>query len=171
MTEASGGGVRGAGGAPGSAGRIRSIARAAGGPRRPVHVVVAVGLTTGVYAAALAGIAALEGASEARLAADRAPAAAAVTRLREAHDALEARLAQLAVLYASAADRYRGIAGGIAAHETALEGLVAEVRSASGSAAALSVPPTRLPAVSATTPSAGGRPTVNACTTASGKPC
>ena len=51
-------------------------------------------MTAGLYAVSLAGVASLQ-TSGARLAADRAPAVDAVARLRQSHDALESRLAQL----------------------------------------------------------------------------
>jgi len=174
--------------------------------RRPVHVVVAVGMTAGLYAISLAGVAMLQSASDLQLAADRAPAADAVAGLKSAHDAMEASLGTLSGAYAHAADGYKGIAQGIVGHEHLLAALGEQVQAAAGSAAALSVPVISLrPAGSATGyGGSGGRmsgpaaaapvsagsvpkqaplpvvsvsapvvskPAVNACTTASGKPC
>lgn len=151
----------------------RAVARAATAGRHPVHVVVAVGITAGLYAVSLAGVTALQGKADAQVAADRAPAADAVARLTDSHDALESRLTQLDDAYAAAADRYKSVAAGIDAHEKALNTLGKQVKKAVGSASALSVPvsATRLPGVASRTVYLSSKPAVNACTTASGKPC
>jgi hypothetical protein len=149
-----------------------AAARTAGATRRPIHVVVAVGMTAGLYALSLAGVTALQSAADAQLAADRAPAAGAVAELKSAHDAMEKSLTTLTGAYAKAADRYQAISDGIAGHEYALATLGQQVRAAAGSAGALSVPTiSRLPSVSVSAVTGGSRPVVNACTTASGKPC
>lgn len=114
--------------------------RAAAPARRPIHVVVAVGMTAGLYAISLAGVAALQSASDLQLATDRAPAAGAVAGLKSAHDAIEASLGTLNGAYAHAADGYQGIAKAIVGHEKALAALGQQVQAAAGSAAALSVP-------------------------------
>jgi hypothetical protein len=183
-----------------------AVARTAVATRRPVHVVVAVGMTAGLYAFSLAGVAMLQSASDLQLAADRAPAADAVAGLKSAHDAMEASLGTLSGAYAHAADGYKGIAQGIVGHEQALAALGQQVQAAAGSAAALSVPvislapagsasgyggsgsrisgpaaaapvsagsvprQAPLPVVSVSAPVVS-KPAVNACTTASGKPC
>lgn len=186
-----------------------AVARTAASTRRPVHVVVAVGMTAGLYAISLAGVALLQSASDLQLAADRAPAADAVAGLKNAHDAMEASLGTLSGAYAHAADGYKGIAKGIVGHEQTLAALGKQVQAATGSAAALSVPsislaparpsgpapayappaarsggsaaaapassvsvsrPAPLPVVSVSAPVVS-KPAVNACTTASGKPC
>jgi hypothetical protein len=148
----------------------RALARPAAKGRRPVHVVVALGMTAGLYAVSLAGVTALQATADTRLAADRAPTADAVARLRDSQDALESRLTRLDDAYATAADGYKSVAAGISAHETALNALGEQVRTAVGSASKLSVPSARLPGVSSTTAYVS-RPAVNACTTASGKAC
>ena len=149
-----------------------AAARPAAATRRPIHVVVAVGMTAGLYAVSLAGVTALQSATDAQLAADRAPAAGAVAQLRGTHDAMESGLARLAGAYTKAADGYRAITDGIAGHEQALTALEQQVKAAAGSAAALSVPSlARLPAVSSSAAVVSSRPAVNACTTASGKAC
>jgi hypothetical protein len=148
----------------------RALARPAARGRRPVHVVVALGMTAGLYAVSLAAVTALQATADARVAADRAPTAGAVARLRDSHDALESRLTRLDDAYATAADRYTSVAAGISAHESALDALGEQVRTAVGSASKLAVPSARLPGVSSTTAYVS-RPAVNACTTASGKAC
>ena len=149
----------------------RAEARPAVAARRPVHVVVTVGMTAGLYAISLAGVTALQAGTDARLAADRAPAAAAVAELRGTHDALEAQLTQLEASYADAAASYAEIAAAIGAHEASLAGLGKQVAAVEGSASSLRVPTlASLPSVSSRTVYVS-RPASNACTTASGKPC
>jgi hypothetical protein len=117
-----------------------AAARPAAPTRRPIHVVVAVGMTAGLYAISLAGVTALQSASDLQLAADRVPAADAVAGLKSAHDAMESSLGTLTGAYAHAADSYTGIAKGIVDHEKALAKLGQQVQAAAGWAAALSVP-------------------------------
>lgn len=149
----------------------RAVARPAAAARHPIHVVVAVGMTAGLYAVSLAGVSGLQAAADRQFAADRAPAADAVAHLHDSDDVLESRLAQLDGAYATAADQYQLVAAGIAVHEEALNALGKQVKTAAGAASALSVPAARLPGVSRTTVYVSGKPAVNACTTASGKPC
>ncbi len=180
----------------------RTAARPAAATRRPIHVVVAVGMTAGLYAVSLAGVTALQSASDSQLAADSAPAAGAVAQLRSTHDAMENSLAKLSDAYTKAASGYQAITAGIAGHEHALATLGRQVTAAARSAAALSVPTfsrapaisggatggsrpaaalsvpsvsvpsiAALPAVSTSAAVVSSRPVVNACTTASGKPC
>ena len=172
--------------------------RAVAATRRPIHVAVAVGVTASLYAVSLAGVTGLQSSADARLAADRAPAAGAVAQLRDTHDAMESSLDVLADAYTNAANGYRTIADGIAGHETALAALRKQVDAAAVSVDALSVPGLSRPAAAYPRPSGGTsrtaaaasapslarlpavpgsvapparRPVVNACTTASGKPC
>ncbi len=149
----------------------RAITRPTFSAKLPVHVAVTVGVTAGLYAVSLAGVTALQAGTDARLTADRAPAAAAVATLREAHDLAEAQLAQMESAYAAAAATYGEIAGGIGAHEKVLVGLGEQVAAVEGSASALRVPTfASLPSVSSRTVYVS-RPASNACTTGSGKPC
>ncbi len=150
----------------------RVAARPATHARRPLHVAVALGVTAGLYAASLAGVTALQAGADARLAAERAPAAAAADALRSSHDRVEAELARIAAGFTSVAGTYRQIADEIAGHEAELALLGAQVAAVEGSAASLSVPTySRLPTVSPRTVYVSARPATNACTTASGKPC
>jgi len=140
--------------------------------RRPVHVAVAVGVTATMYAVSLAGVTALQAGTNARLAAERAPAAAAVEALRTSHDQTEARLARIAAGYNGATATYRQIVEDIGSHEAALGSLGERVAAVEGSAASLRVPTfPRLPTVSSRTVYVSARPASNACTNASGKPC
>lgn len=129
-------------------------------------------MTAGLYAVALAGVTALQSAADTQLAAAHAPAVGAVAQLKSTHDAIESSLNNLAGTYTKAANGYQAISSGIAEHEQALAALRAQVSAATGSAAALSVSSlARLPAVSTSAAVGNSRPVVNACTTASGKPC
>ena len=135
-------------------------------------MAVTVGVTASLYAVSLAGVTALQHAGDARLAAERAPASAAVEALRGANDALDADLAVLGPGYAGASAAYRTLADRIGAHESALASLGKRVDAVEGSASSLSVPTTsRLPALSSRSVAVAARPVSNACTNASGKPC
>ena len=150
----------------------RVVPRAATATRRPVHVAVTVGVTAGLYAVSLAGVTALQHNTDARLAVERAPAAAAVETLRRANDALDADLAGLSSGYAGAAGTYRVVSDRIGAHESALASLGKRVAAVEGSASSLRVPAVpRLPALSSRTVAVAAKPVSNACTAASGKPC
>jgi hypothetical protein len=149
-----------------------AVPRAATATRRPIHVAVAVGVTAGLYAVSLAGVTALQHDTDTRLAAERAPAAAAVEAFRIANDALDTDLAGLSSGFAGAADTYRVVAGRVGAHESALASLGKRVAAVEGSASSLRVPAVpRLPALSSRTAAVAARPVSNACTNASGKPC
>ena len=156
------------------AGRAMSHAlpRATTATRRPIHLAVTVGVTASLYAVSLAGVTALQHDNDGRLAAERAPAGAAVETLRSANDALDADLAALSAGFTDASASYRAIAAGIGDHEAALASLGKRVAAVEGSASSLSVPTiSRLPALSARTAAVASKPVSNACTTASGKPC
>lgn len=148
------------------------VARPAAQTRRPVHVAVALGVTAGLYAVSLAGVTALQAGTNAQLAAERAPAAAAVDALRTGHDQAEAELARITAGFNGAAATYQQIADDIAGHEGALGLLGKQVAAVEGSAASLRAPTfSRLPSVSSRTVYVSARPATNACTAASGKTC
>ena len=150
----------------------RALSRGSTVTRRPIHVAVTVGVTASLYAVTLAGVTALQHADDARLAAERAPAAAAVESIRAANDALDADLAALSAGFSGASDAYRAIADRIGAYESALASLGKRVAAVAGSASSLSTPTvSRLPAVSSRTVTVTPKPASNACTTASGKLC
>jgi hypothetical protein len=149
----------------------RALTRPSVATRRPVHVAVTVGVTAGLYAVSLAGVTTLQAGTDARLSADRAPAAAAVAELRDTHAAVEAQLALMESSYAGAAATYSEIAAAIGAHEKSLAGLGRRVAAVEGSASSLRVPTVgSLPSVSSGTVYVT-RPATNACTTGSGQPC
>ncbi len=167
--------------------RGATAAAGAGGPRRPMHVAVAIGISAGVYAVSLAGVTGLQATSDARIAADRAPAADAVAKLKASHDSMDAGLASLDGKYTDAASSYTAITKRIAGNEKALSQLGKQVKAAEGSASSLNMPTvgssswsssssssysSSLPSVSSSrTVYVSSKPAANACTTASGKPC
>ncbi len=149
-----------------------SVTSRAAAARLPIHVAVTVGVTATLYAVSLAAVTGLQHAGDARLAAERAPASAAVEALQGANDALDADLAVLSAGFSGASDAYRAIADRIGAHESALVSLGKRVAAVEGSASSLSVPTvSRLPALSSRTVAVAPKPMSNACTNASGKPC
>lgn len=139
-------------------------------PRRPVHLAVVVGLSAGAYAASLAGVTALQAASQRSLAADAAPAAAAIDQLRSHHDAMDTRLAAAAATYDRAAASYDQVSGDLAAYETQLGALAKQVARAKGSASWMPTSAGSLPSV-ARSATPASRPSSHATTCASGKIC
>jgi len=134
--------------------------------RRPLHLVVTVGLSAGAYAAALAGVTALQSSSEQTLVANHAPTVEAIDTLRAEHDRLEARLTAAGAAYNAAAAAYGELTGGLGRFEQGLGALAAQVTKVEGSAMTL---PTsvRLPSVGRSSGSTA-RPATNATTGASG---
>jgi hypothetical protein len=145
--------------------RPKAKARAAEG-RQPLHLVVTVGLSAGAYAAALAGVTALQSSSDQALAANHAPTVEAIDTLRAGHDRLEARLTTASAAYDAAAAAYGELAGGLGQFEQGLGALAAQVTKVEGSA--MSLPSSvRLPSVGRSSGSAS-RPATHATTAASG---
>jgi hypothetical protein len=139
---------------------------------RALHVAVAVGVSAGLYAISLAGVTTLQAGTDARRAAESAPAAAAVDVLRASQGQTEVALARIAAGLEGAAATYGQIAGAIARHEAALGSLGARVAAIEGSAASIRVPTvSSLPTVSSRPVAVASRPATNACTAASGRPC
>ncbi len=138
-------------------------------PGLPLHVGVTGGVAVGVYAVTLAGVAGLQAATDAQLAAERAPAVDAVETIVAGNDRLEARLRSMQSTLEGVADRYAVITGEIDAHESTLAALSTDVADVAGSAAAL---PTRvrLPSVGSRVAAVPSRPATNATTGASGAP-
>jgi hypothetical protein len=141
-------------------------------PRRPVHLAVVVGLSAGAYAVSLAGVTALQSSTDQHQIAANGPAADAAQQLRSEHDRLEGRLIVAASGYDAAAAAYADISDQLAAMESRLGRLVAEVRKVQGSASWTPAPAplTKLPTVtrSGSGTKAGPKPTPNATSGASG---
>lgn len=105
--------------------------------RRPVHLAVLVGVSASAYALSLAGVTALQSATDTRIAAERAPAGHAADVLARDHDRLEASLNVATQTYALAADRYAGIGPRMVDMEASLEDLGKRVSKVTGAANAL----------------------------------
>jgi hypothetical protein len=105
--------------------------------RRPVHLAVLVGLSATAYAISLAGVTALQSATDARIAADRAPAGRAADLLASGHDELEMTLDYATQSYGLAAGRYAELGTRIVDMETSLADLEKRVGKVTGAAKAL----------------------------------
>ena len=134
--------------------------------RRPVHIAVVVGISAGAYAASLAGVTALQAASDRQLSDTNAPARDAIASIAAEHDRLDQRLTAAGTAYGSAASAYADIVDRMTGVETRLGSLARQVKQVEGSAAW--VPPAvRLPSVSRAA-AAPSRPASHGSTGASG---
>jgi len=75
-------------------------------PKRPYHLGVAIGVTTGAYALSLMAASTLQIQQDRALIADREPMQAAITVLGSHHDAMEPRLEEARARYSDGADGY-----------------------------------------------------------------
>ncbi len=135
--------------------------------RRPVHLAVLVGMSASAYAISLAGVAALQSATDAQVAADRAPAGVAADALATGHDQLERSLDEASRAYVVSSERYARVGTGLVDMETSLDALGTRVEKVSGAAKAL---PGRvsLPTISTSTRVVTRTRVVHATTGASG---
>jgi hypothetical protein len=134
--------------------------------RRPLHLAVLLGASAGIYAASLAGVAALQSASDQALIDDRAPLDSATSSLASGHDALDADLARAAQAYSEAAARYDRLTPQLDGMESSLDALAGSVSTVSGAAKALPGH-VALPTVTRTI-TVSARPATHATTGASG---
>jgi uncharacterized membrane protein YgcG len=111
--------------------------------RQPVHVVVAMGLGTGIYAFSLAAVTALQADTDRALIADREPVGAAIGILETNHDQLAANLELARQRYAAATDSYGALIGGLDNLHARLDALGASLQAVEG--IAINAP--RLPGV------------------------
>jgi hypothetical protein len=134
--------------------------------RRPVHLAVLIGASAGAYAISLAGVTALQSATDARVAAERGPASHAVDVVAAGHDDLQASVDGASGAFTVAADRYAALTSHLADMEASLDHLGQRVAKVSGAAGALparvslpsihaSAPVTRTKVVHATTGASG----------------
>lgn len=79
-------------------------------PKRPYHVGVALGLTTGAYALSLMAASTLQIQHDRTLIADRDPMQAAITLLGSHHDEMEPRLEAARTRYSDGTDGYGALA-------------------------------------------------------------
>ena len=105
--------------------------------RRPAHLVVLLGASAGMYAVSLAGVTALQAATDRAVIDDRAPLDAATTSLAGGHDALESDLDRATRAYGDAAAGYDRLGPRLDAMEESLDALAGSVSQVSGAALAL----------------------------------
>jgi len=105
--------------------------------RRPVHLVVLLGATAGIYAVSLAGVTALQAAADRALIDDRAPLDATTSSLSAGQDAFQSDLTRAAGAYGDAAASYDRLAPRLDELETSLDTLAGTVSKVSGAAKAL----------------------------------
>lgn len=99
-------------------------------PSLPPHVVVMLSASTAAYAVLLAGVAGLQASDEAALSAIRAPVAASIDDLAEAHDELTSVLERSRSTYDALGATYGSIGGRLGELEATLAafaGSVAEI--------------------------------------------
>lgn len=136
--------------------------------RRPIHLAVALGLTTGLYAASLAAVTGLQAASDRATHADRAPAETSIAALVGANDRLANGIDAGVAGVDLAAGGYTSLIGQIGALEQRLQALGAAVGQVRGGVGSL---PGRmaLPSIGGSTIRSAA-PATQATTSASGKP-
>jgi hypothetical protein len=135
--------------------------------RRPVHLAVVVGLSAGAYAVSLAGVTALQAATNRDLADANAPAVDTLATLTAEHDRLEARLSAAGTAYGTAAAAYSDITDQLVALEARLGKLASQVKKVEGSVSW--VPPAvHMPSVSRAAPAKAAPPASNGSSGASG---
>lgn len=104
-----------------------------GQPRKaPLHLPIAVGLTTGLYAVSLAGVTALQAQADGAAVAAQQPSADAIRGLTAQRAALERDLAQTVAALNNAATLYNGSLGKAAGLRSAVTALAGEVQAATG---------------------------------------
>jgi len=136
-------------------------------PRRPLHLAVLAGISASAYAISLAGVTALQAATDADLAADRAPAARAADLMASGHDDIETTLDDATRAYTAAAARYSQLVPQLEQMEGQLDQLAKRTGTVSGAANAL---PGRvsLPTISSSTRTVTRTRVVHTTTGASG---
>jgi hypothetical protein len=129
-----------------------------------------IGLSAGAYAVSLAGVTALQSASDRALVGNSDPASEALDLLQEHHDRLDSRLAAAGVTYDAAAAAYQDATDGLSSLEVQLGALSKSVgKVQKGATWTPSV--WRAPAVSGSAARSSGGSTTHATTCASGKVC
>ena len=105
-------------------------------PRKaPLHLPIAVGLTTGLYAVSLAGVTAIQAQTDGAAVAAQQPSADAIRGLAAQRAALEADLAQTVATLNRAGTLYNGSLTRAAGLHAAVTALAREVQAATGIAA------------------------------------
>ena len=142
-----------------------------GAGRRPHHVGVVIGLSTGAYAMALAAVTSAQAAHDRGLIADREPMVDAVSLLASGHDRMQARIEAARSRYAAASDRYAQAAQQLGALQADLDRLARTLTRIEGTTFA-APPRISAPAAPGVRPPAAtpAPPPTQATTGASGKP-
>lgn len=91
--------------------------------RRPVHVVVALGLSASAYAFSLATVARLQVEDDRDLIARREPVERAIQLLRRTHDTVEANLDRARLAYDAASNGYGSLADSVSDTQASLDAL------------------------------------------------
>lgn len=105
--------------------------------RRPIHVGALLGLSTGLYATTLAGVAILQQQADRQLTAARAPAVAQVAELQAMNRRLSEAVNRLADQERALSAEYAALRSGVDTAESALTQLAGVVGDVKGAAAAL----------------------------------
>jgi len=105
--------------------------------RRPAHLAVLLGASAGIYAVSLAGVTALQSATDRAVMDERAPLGAATSTLAGGHDAVETDLERAVRAYGTAVASYDQLGSRLDAMETSLDALAGTVSQVSGAAEAL----------------------------------
>lgn len=92
-------------------------------PRRPYHVGVAVGLSTGIYAVSLLATSRLQIATDRKIIEDRTPVEAAISALGDHHDWMDDRLDEARTDYSAGATAYGALAARLESMARQLAGL------------------------------------------------
>lgn len=130
----------------------------------PLHVVLIGGASCAIYAVSLAGVNQLQSANQQALAADRAPAAQAVTALTQHTDEVQAAVSQAQAALAKTTAQYDALTKRLADLESRLSTAASDVGAASQQASLA-----KLPTIHAA-PAAAAPPATHATTGASGAP-
>jgi hypothetical protein len=108
-------------------------------PKRPYHIGVAIGVTTGAYAFSLMAASTLQIQHDRALIADREPVAAAISVLSDHHDDMTSRLDLARAAYTDGADGYSALVtrlDALHARLTAMDKTVTAIERANGALAA-----------------------------------
>ena len=108
-------------------------------PKRPYHVAIAVGLSTGVYAISLLATTAWQIAADRALIAERRPMADAISLLADHHARLESNVVDARDLYAERVTGFDGLSDRLATLDDRLAGMNKTVAAIEKLSASLSV--------------------------------
>lgn len=149
----------------------------ASAPKRPYHVGVVLGLSTGLYAVALGAVTAAQVEHDNAIIVDRQPMQKAIDLLSTGHERMETRMSAAWDRYEHASKGYDGVTQRLSDLEAALQQLSDTVAGIEGTAFALpnrlalpAVPLARPASPAAAAPATAAPPPTQATTGASGAP-